>query len=60
MIKGSRMRQEERWLKRYKEVMDFMEKKQRRPSRDRILFLILRGMVRSTSYDDIKCCVGPR
>ena len=30
------MTQEERWLKRYQDVMDFMEKNHRNPSRHRL------------------------
>ena len=30
------MTQEERWIKRYQEVMDFMEKNHRNPSRHRL------------------------
>ena len=33
MIKVSTMTQEERWLKRYQDVMDFMEKNHRNPSK---------------------------
>jgi len=33
MIKDSSMTQEERWLKRYQDVMDFMEKNHRNPSK---------------------------
>lgn len=33
MIKVSTMTQEERWLKRYQDVMDFMEKSHRNPSK---------------------------
>ena len=36
MIKVSTMTQEERWLKRYQDVMDFMEKNHRNPSRHRL------------------------
>ncbi len=33
MINGSTMTQDERWLKRYQDVMDFMEKNHRNPSK---------------------------
>ena len=33
MIKVSTMTQEERWLKRYQDVMDFIEKNHRNPSK---------------------------
>lgn len=33
MIKGSTMTQEERWPIRYQDVMDFMEKNHRNPSK---------------------------
>ncbi len=33
MIKVSTMTQEERWLKRYQDVMDFMENNHRNPSK---------------------------
>ena len=36
MNKVSTMTQEERWLKKYQDVMDFMEKNHRNPSRHRL------------------------